>query len=601
MANYYKSHNNQQKLAVIAYHNATLRALIRHFRGDPYYFIFICIYVDFKIIASVPFNYPFHQGFFILKINNLIEEICMSHSLIAYYENGIPYTADGQRVLKVIPAAVSGRAVLDRIKSDFMPSTPEMMGGIGYGGFVKPHYTLTGGAMYAPGGGISARDMAKMWEANGKEGICAICSRKGCPFIEKEIKKALGYMDQYSNNPNGENIALARSSPVFTKPLLNIKNMFNSTAPVVMSHLSALEDKRFYSTTDNLKGLFADRCLLDTNIGSFKSLSANAQMTLQIFAYGNECRESKYNNFYHHMGSVNGSGIHSQFGHRDYELAIRELHNNMAPTLKNVFVLDELTKEFGNKVSSYVKEVGQLARDFLAGSIGEGNSKDIVENQYNYWFFPGKGDKSTMVRDVQHALFGLGNMKAALQIGSITPGSTNISTNAQRFATQGNREAYPDVVLKSHSSNEGDQVGAMRHPLWQAAITAKFGEDVASRVADAHERYRTLDLNIRQFSTRSDADQTVDMLNNREGREIGKRNPDVTMKVQANAVLNHFHKEGFYVIKENASGFAVDKQRITDEQFHYMKGQYDRGDDHGFSPEQIAAGKKNEPFTKYYP
>ncbi|MDE1475914.1 hypothetical protein [Xenorhabdus bovienii] len=33
MANYYKSHNNQQKLAVIVYHNATLRALIRHFRG----------------------------------------------------------------------------------------------------------------------------------------------------------------------------------------------------------------------------------------------------------------------------------------------------------------------------------------------------------------------------------------------------------------------------------------------------------------------------------------------------------------------------------------------------------------------------------------
>ncbi|MDE9437125.1 hypothetical protein KKI95_14600 [Xenorhabdus bovienii] len=33
MANYYKSHNNQQKLAVIAYHNATLRALTRHFRG----------------------------------------------------------------------------------------------------------------------------------------------------------------------------------------------------------------------------------------------------------------------------------------------------------------------------------------------------------------------------------------------------------------------------------------------------------------------------------------------------------------------------------------------------------------------------------------
>jgi CRISPR/Cas system CMR-associated protein Cmr1 (group 7 of RAMP superfamily) len=33
IANYYKSHNNQQKVAVLVYHNATLRALTRHFRG----------------------------------------------------------------------------------------------------------------------------------------------------------------------------------------------------------------------------------------------------------------------------------------------------------------------------------------------------------------------------------------------------------------------------------------------------------------------------------------------------------------------------------------------------------------------------------------
>ncbi|AOM39269.1 hypothetical protein A9255_00735 [Xenorhabdus hominickii] len=77
----------------------------------------------------------------------------------------------------------------------------------------------------------------------------------------------------------------------FSQPLLNIKNMFNSTAPVIMGHLSMLEDNRFHSTSDNLKGLFEDRCLLDTSIGSFKSLSSNYQTTLQIFAYGKESRE----------------------------------------------------------------------------------------------------------------------------------------------------------------------------------------------------------------------------------------------------------------------------------------------------------------------
>ncbi|MBD2780981.1 hypothetical protein [Xenorhabdus szentirmaii] len=88
---------------------------------------------------------------------------------------------------------------------------------------------------------------------------------------------------------------------------------------------------------------------------------------------------------------------------------------------------------------------------------------------------------------------------------------------------------------------------------------------------------------------------------NGEGRGLGKVNPNMPSKVHANVVLNHFHKEGLNVIKENASGFSVEKEKITDTQFNYMKSQFDRGDNDGFSPEQIAAGKKNEPLTHYYP
>ncbi|KMJ46690.1 hypothetical protein AB204_02410 [Xenorhabdus khoisanae] len=521
----------------------------------------------------------------------------MSYNLIAYYENGIPYTADGKRILKIIPATISGRDVLNRLKSSFMPSTPNIFPGIGYGSYAKPRETLTDGALYTPGGGISAHDMAKLWQANGKEGICPVCSRKQCPFIEKEINKALGLLDKYRNKPNGETFALMRSDYHFTQPLLNIKNMFNSTAPVVMSHLSMLEGKRFYSTMDNLKGLFEDRYLLDNRIGSFKSLSSNAQTTLQIFAYGNESRKSKYDNFYHHMGSVEGTGRSTQWGKRDFNSAIKELYNNMAPTLKNIFVLDELVKEFDKfgQMSTYVKNIGKLTTDFLKSDFSNSDHKDLVKNQYD--FFSGK--KTNLQRDIQQYMFAVSNLDKVFNIGGISQGSTNMTTSALRFSTQGSRETNPYGVLQDNDRREGSQVNAFRHTLWQSAITAKYGKEIASRVADAHERYDTLDLSVRHFKTSADADETIDMLNNRTGRQIGMANANTSMKEQAKAILNHFHKEGLYVAKENASGFSVVKEKISDEQFSYMKSQFDRGDNEGFSPEQLAAGKRKEPIVDY--
>ncbi|MDE9545415.1 DUF6973 domain-containing protein [Xenorhabdus bovienii] len=517
----------------------------------------------------------------------------MSSNLISYYENGIPYTENGNRILKIIPTTVNGREALNRLKSSFMPSIPEISPGIGYGSYANPSKTLTDGAHYAPGGGMSAHDMVNFWDANKKDAICAVCSRKQCPFIEKEIKKALGLMNKYNNDRR----ALMSCSYHFSQPLLHIKNMFNSTAPVVMSHLSMLENNRFYSTKDNLNGLFEDRFLLDRSIGSFKSLSSNAQTTLQIFAYGNESREPKYNNFYHHMGSVEGAGIHSQFGKRDYDSAIKELYNNMIPTLKNIFVLDELVKEFDKfgQMSSYVKNIGKLATDFIESEYSNIGHKDIVKNQYDFF----SGNKANWQRDIQQIMFAAGNMKAAFSIGGYSEGSTNITTSAIRFATQGVGQTNPDGVLRDNPSREGTQVNAFRHTLWQSAITAKFGEGIASRAADAHERYDTLDLSVRHFQTSKDADETIDMLNNRTGRQIGLANANTSMKEQAKVVLNHFNKEGLYVAKENASGFSVVKEKISDEQLSYMNSQFDRGDNEGFSPEQLADGKRKESIIDY--
>ncbi|PHM39160.1 Colicin-E3 immunity protein [Xenorhabdus mauleonii] len=509
-------------------------------------------------------------------------------SKIAYYENGVPYYDNGS----------AGMDIFDRLNlhspTSFVPSFHDFGGNGKAGGFVRPSAALTDGALCAPDGGIGAYDMLDFWKNNGeKDEICPVCSRKKCPFIEKEMNKALGLLDKYRHKPNGEYFALLRSDYHFYRPLLTIKNTFNSTAPVVMSHLSMLEDKKFYSTTNNLKGLFNDRFLLDRKIGSFKSLSANTQTTLQIFAYGNESREPKYNSFYHYMGIVEGTGRSSGLTGRDHDSAIKELYNNMNPTKRNIFVLNELIKEHNNKVSPEVKKIGELTSDFLAGA--NSNNSDIVENQYN-WAIPGTGVKSKWQRDIQQAIFGLENMEAALEIGMYTPGRTNISTNAARFSTLGDSDKYPHGVLQENGNFEGSQVNAFRHALWQATITAKFGEKTASRVADAHETYRTLDLNVRHFKTLPEADQTIDMLNNPQGRAVGMKNTGATQKNLAKEVLNHFHKNGLYVAKKDASGYAVVNEKITNEQFNYMNSEIDRTNKNGFTPE-VVEKMKNEPLV----
>ena len=68
----------------------------------------------------------------------------------------------------------------------------------------------------------------------------------------------------------------------------------------------------------------------------------------------------------------------------------------------------------------------------------------------------------------------------------------------------------------------GSQVNAFRHSLWQAPITQKFGEEVAREVGATHEDNSSANLSQRTFKTMADADQTIDLLNNQIGKQIGK-------------------------------------------------------------------------------
>ena len=168
----------------------------------------------------------------------------------------------------------------------------------------------------------------------------------------------------------------------------------------------------------------------------------------------------------------------------------------------------------------------------------------------------------------------------AAMIGIVSPGSTNISTNVVRIATR--------IGLQENAANEGSQVNAFRHTLWQATITKEFSESTAKKVGNAHEKNPFVNLNVRVFKGKnalSQADQTIDLLNNQIGRKIGKDNPNASMKELALKVLEYQYKNGLYTATENKDGsITVIQTKISEEQ--YKKGI------------EIIKGLNNNGFTK---
>ena len=156
----------------------------------------------------------------------------------------------------------------------------------------------------------------------------------------------------------------------------------------------------------------------------------------------------------------------------------------------------------------------------------------------------------------------------ASQIGEYSHGSSNISTNAQRFAS---RIGLSTQMGSDKNATAGTQVNAFRHTLWQATIADKFGGDIAKQVGNAHEDNPSVNLNVNTFSGKSalsQADQTIDLLNNNIGRKIGKDNPSATMQEIATKTLDAFHNDGLYTATVNKDGsVTINKTKISDEQY----------------------------------
>lgn len=116
---------------------------------------------------------------------------------------------------------------------------------------------------------------------------------------------------------------------------------------------------------------------------------------------------------------------------------------------------------------------------------------------------------------------------------------------------------------KDYNYNNGFQ-----HLLWQAAITCKYGKDIAKQIGDLHEAYPDFDTSYRRFEgeARSEySDVVKDLLNNEIGRAIGLRCVQMRIDEIAFQILRHMYEKGFYLVRYENNGkcHVIEYHKIT--------------------------------------
>ena len=76
-------------------------------------------------------------------------------------------------------------------------------------------------------------------------------------------------------------------------------------------------------------------------------------------------------------------------------------------------------------------------------------------------------------------------------------------------------------------------------------------------------------------------------VNNQIGMQIGKDNPDASMKDLASKTADYFHDNGLYTATVNKDGtVTIGQTKITDDQYKQMQGVIKTLDNNGFTPQE---------------
>ena len=200
---------------------------------------------------------------------------------------------------------------------------------------------------------------------------------------------------------------------------------------------------------------------------------------------------------------------------------------------------------------------------------------------------PPSGGKPTLGPKLRTAAFCVKHPDISSQIGEVEHGSTNITTDAARFSA--------GLHLQENNEHEGSEVNAMRHVLWQATIASKFGPDIARDVGAVHEDDPSAvdgvtDTTGMVFKTLADADQSVDLLNNKLGRKIAADNKGLEMRDLAFKVMDEFHTNGLWTATKNPDGtYKISRTQVSNEEYDAAIAKLKTLNADGFDPQEAAA------------
>lgn len=177
-------------------------------------------------------------------------------------------------------------------------------------------------------------------------------------------------------------------------------------------------------------------------------------------------------------------------------------------------------------------------------------------------------------KEARELLFFLNHPQTAVMIGPVTNWCPNISSTVAAFAKNLGLPCkfskYSD--MGDHQRGAADAINAMRHTLWQATISARYGTDTAKEAGDAHENNPNAELNAIEFrgtNAFTEADQVIDLLNNQIGRRIGKNANSTNIQELARLVLEEFHQNGLYTAeRNNRYSYSIIRERLSDNDYN---------------------------------
>lgn len=181
------------------------------------------------------------------------------------------------------------------------------------------------------------------------------------------------------------------------------------------------------------------------------------------------------------------------------------------------------------------------------------------------------------LREVAFPFKSINHMRAAYDIGKGIDGSDNLSSTSDRFALE-----YDNLYNNKLKGKIKEGRNALRHTLWQGALSSKYGPKVARDAGDSHETRPYADVSVRDFDKKEDADMVTDLLNNKIGRRLGVMYPNISRRDLALRIIEEYWRSGLYSYEQGRDGrWYVRKRTISNDVFNALYKKYKNLNDYG--------------------